>query len=108
MSPRKDKHLKAIVSMIVRDHILNCNFVVVWEDFSIIGRWSNHYLLKTKVFLLKDTTSIKKEQIVTGPASILLISLGHFCVKSMIAKMLYELPNTVNYNSKSLYLLSIS
>ena len=109
MSPRKDKHLKAIVSMIVRDHILNCDFVVVWEDFSIIGRESNHYLLKTKwSFFIKGYNLLKKEQIFTGAASILPISLGHFCIKSMIAKMLYELPNTVNYNSKSLYLLSIS
>ena len=34
--------------MSVRDHMLNCNHVVAWEDFSIIGRESNDYLLETK------------------------------------------------------------
>ena len=38
--------------------MLNYDDTVAWEDFSIIGRESNHYLLETKeAFSLHDTTS---------------------------------------------------
>ena len=57
VSPRTGKWFKGTLSTSVRDHMLNCDHTVAWEDFSIIGRESNHYLLETKESLsLNETT----------------------------------------------------
>ena len=42
----------------------NCDHTVVWEDFSIIGRESNHYLLETKesVFIKRDNPSLNRNK----------------------------------------------
>ena len=48
VSPRTGKQVKGMLSTSVRDHMLDCDHIVAWEDFSIIGRESNHYLLETK------------------------------------------------------------
>ena len=48
VSPRTGKRVKGTLSPSVRDHMLDCDHRVAWEDFSIIGRESNHYLLETK------------------------------------------------------------
>ena len=53
-SPRTGKKVEGTLSTSVRDHMLNCNHKAVWEDFSVIGRGSNGYLLgKKKAFSLK-------------------------------------------------------
>ena len=48
----------------VRDHMLNCDHALAWEDFSIIGRESNHYLLETKesLFIKRDNTSLNRNK----------------------------------------------
>ena len=57
VSPRTGKRVKGTLSTSARETMLNCNHTVTWEDFSIIGKESNHYLLETKkAFLLNETT----------------------------------------------------
>ena len=48
VSPRTGKPVKGTLSMSVRDRMLDCDHTEAWEDFSIIGRESYHYLLETK------------------------------------------------------------
>ena len=48
VSPRTGKHLKRTLSNSVRDHMLNCNHVVVWDVFKVFGRKPNHWLLEIK------------------------------------------------------------
>ena len=55
VSPRTGKRVKRILSTSVRDHMLNCEHTVALENFSIIGRESNHYILETK-----ESLSIKR------------------------------------------------
>ena len=38
VSPRTGKRVKGTLSTSVRDHMLDCDHTVAWEDFSIIGR----------------------------------------------------------------------
>ena len=73
VSPRTGKQVKGTLSTSVRDHMLNCEHTVTWEDFSIIGRESNHYLLETKESLLikRDNPSL-----LSGAVFILTISIG--------------------------------
>ena len=47
VSSRTGKRMKGTLSASVRDH-----HTLAWEDFSIIDRESNHYLLETKESLL--------------------------------------------------------
>ena len=57
VSPRTGKRVKGMLSTSVRDHMLDCDHTVAWEDFSIIGRDSNHYYWKQKkAFSLNETT----------------------------------------------------
>ena len=44
VSPRTVKRVKGTLSTSVRDHMFDCDHIVACEDFSIIGRESNHYL----------------------------------------------------------------
>ena len=46
------------------DHMLNCDHIVAWEDFSIIGRESNHLLLETKesLFIKRDNLSLNRNK----------------------------------------------
>ena len=64
VSPRTGKRVKGTLSTSVRDHMLNCNHTVAWEDFPIIGRESNHYLLETKesLFIKRDKTSLNRNK----------------------------------------------
>ena len=64
VSPRTGKRVKGTLSTSVRDHMLNCNHTVAWEDFSIIGRESNHYLLETKesLFIKRDEPSLNRNK----------------------------------------------
>ena len=59
VSSKTGKTIKGTLSMSVRDHMWNSNHVVAWEDFSIISRESNHYLLETKesLFIKRDNPS---------------------------------------------------
>ena len=56
VSPRTGKQVKVSLFTSVRDHMLNCDHTVAWEDFSIISRESKHYLLETKesLFIKRD------------------------------------------------------
>ena len=38
LSPRTGKHLKGTLSTSVRDHMLDCNHMVTWDDFKVLGR----------------------------------------------------------------------
>ena len=38
VSPRTGKHLKGTFSTSLRDHLLDCNHVVAWDDFKVLGR----------------------------------------------------------------------
>ena len=51
VSPRTGKRVKGMLSTSVRDHMLNSDHTVACEDFSIIGRESNHYLLERQSLL---------------------------------------------------------
>ena len=62
VSPRTGKHLKGTLSTSVRDHMLDCNHVVAWDDFKVFGRESNHWLLEIKesLFIKRDRPSLNK------------------------------------------------
>ena len=64
MSPRTGKRVKSTLSTSVRDHMIDCDHRVAWEDFSIIGRESNHYLLETKesLFIKRDNPTLNKNK----------------------------------------------
>ena len=40
VSPRTGKHLRGTLSISVRDHILDCNHMVAWDEFKLLGRES--------------------------------------------------------------------
>ena len=63
VSPRTGKHLKGTLSTSVRDHMLDCNHVVAWDDFKVLERESNHWLLEIKIkslFIKRDRLSLNK------------------------------------------------
>ena len=62
VSPRTGKHLKGTLSTSVRDHMLDCNHIVAWDDFKVLGRESNHWLLEIKesLFIKRDRPSLNK------------------------------------------------
>ena len=62
VSPRTDKHLKGTLSAFLRDHMLDCNHLVAWDDFKVLGRQSHHWLLETKesLFIKRDRLSLNK------------------------------------------------
>ena len=64
VTPRTDKRVKGTLSTSVKDHILDFDHTVTWEDFSIIGRESNHYLLETKesLFIKRDNPSLNRNK----------------------------------------------
>ena len=39
---------KELCQPLWRDHMLNCNHVVAWDDFQVLGRDTNHWLLEIK------------------------------------------------------------
>ena len=55
------KHLKGTLSTSVRDHMLDCNHLVAWDDFKLLGRKSNHWLLEIKksLFIKRDRPLLK-------------------------------------------------
>ena len=62
VSSRTGKHLKGTLSISVRDHMLDCNHMVAWDDFKVLGRESNHWLLEIKesLFIKRDNPSLNK------------------------------------------------
>ena len=62
LSPRTGKHLKGTLSTSVRDHMLDCNHMVAWDDFKVLGRESNHWLLEIKesLFIKRDKPLLNK------------------------------------------------
>ena len=59
MSRRTGKRVKGTLSTSVRDDLLDCDHTAAWEDFSIIGRESNHYTTywkQKKAFSLNETS----------------------------------------------------
>ena len=58
------KRVKGTLSTSVRDHMFDCDHTAAWEDFSIIGRESNHYLLETKesLFIKRDNPSLNRNK----------------------------------------------
>ena len=62
VSPRTGKHLKGTLSTSMKDHMLDCNHIVVWDDFEVLGRESNHWLLEIKesLFIKRDRPSLNK------------------------------------------------
>ena len=64
VSPRTGKRVKGMLSTSVRDCMLDCDHIAAWEDFSIIGIESNHYLLETKesLFIKQDNPSLYRNK----------------------------------------------
>ena len=64
VSARTGKRVKDTLPSSVRDHMLDCDHTVALEDFSIIGRESNHYLLETKesLFIKRDNPSLNRNK----------------------------------------------
>ena len=62
VSPQTGKHLKGTLSTSVRDHMLDCNHIVTWDDFKVLGRESNHWLLEINetLFIKRDRLSLNK------------------------------------------------
>ena len=62
VSPRTEKRVKGTMSTSVRDHMLLCDHIVSYDDFSVLGRESSHYLLETKesLFIKRDKPSLNK------------------------------------------------
>ena len=62
--PRTGQRVKGTLSSSVKDYMLDCDHIVAWEDFCIIGRESSHYLLETKerLFIKRDNTSLNRNK----------------------------------------------
>ena len=48
VSPRTGKQVQGTLSTSFRDRMLDCDHTAAWEDFSIIDKELNQYLLKAK------------------------------------------------------------
>ena len=68
VSRRTGKRVKGTLSTSVRDHMLVCDHTVAWEDFSIINRESDHYLLEIKesLFIKRDNPSLNRNKYSQG------------------------------------------
>ena len=64
VSARTGKTVKGTLSTSVRGHMLDCDHIVAWKEFSIIGRESNHYLFETKesLFIKRDNPSLNRSK----------------------------------------------
>ena len=57
VSPRTGKRAKDTLSTSVRDHMLNCDHTVAWEDFSVLVKsQTTTYWKQKKAFSLNETT----------------------------------------------------
>ena len=61
--PRTGKIVKGTLSTSVRDHMLECDHTVTWDDFKVLEREreSKHWLLEIKesLFIKRDKLSLK-------------------------------------------------
>ena len=62
VSPRTGKIVKGTLSTSVRDHMLECDHIVTWDDFRVLEKESNHWLLdiKESLFIKRDKSSLNK------------------------------------------------
>ena len=62
VSFRTGKIVKDTLSTYVRDHMLEWDHIVTWDDFKVLGRESNHWLLEIKesLFIKRDKPSLNK------------------------------------------------
>ena len=62
VSPRTGKHLKRTLATPAKDHMLDCNPMVAWDDFKVLERESNHWLLEIKesLFIKRDKPLLNK------------------------------------------------
>ena len=62
MSPQTGKIVKGTFSTSVRDHMLKYDHIVTWDDFKVLGREPNHWLLDIKecLFIKRDKPSLNK------------------------------------------------
>ena len=62
VSPQTGKIFKGTLSTSVRDHMLECDHSVTWDDFKVLGRESQHWLLETKesLFIKTEKPSLNK------------------------------------------------
>ena len=62
VSPQTGKIVKGALSTSVSDHMLQCDHIVTWDHFKVLGRESNHWLLEIKESLLikRDKPSLNK------------------------------------------------
>ena len=64
VSRRTGKRVKGTLSTSVKDHMLDFDHNVAWEDFCIIGRESNHDLLEIKesLFIKRDNPFLNRKK----------------------------------------------
>ena len=62
MSPRTGKIVKGTLSTSVLVHMLESDHTVTWDDFKVLGRESNHWLVVIKeiLFIKRDKPSLNK------------------------------------------------
>ena len=60
--PRSSKLFQGIFPTAVRDHMLDCNQLVAWDSFKVLGRESSHLLLEIKenLFTKRDRRLLNK------------------------------------------------
>ena len=60
VSPWTGKIVKGTLSTSVRDHMLECDHIVTRDDFRVLERESNHWLLdiKESLFIKRDKSSL--------------------------------------------------
>ena len=60
VSPPTGKHLKGTLSTSVRDRILVCNHIVAWNEFKVLGKESDYWLMEIKesLFIKRDWPSL--------------------------------------------------
>ena len=54
VSYRTGNIIKGTISTSVRDHMLECDHIVTWDDFKVLGRESNHWGERVKPLALGD------------------------------------------------------
>ena len=56
------KIVKGTLSTSVCEHMLECDHIVTWDDFKVLGRESNNWLLEIKesLFIKRDKPSLNK------------------------------------------------
>ena len=62
MSPRTVKIVKGTLSTFVGDHMFECDHIITWDDFKVLGRESDYWLLEIKesLFIKRDKPSLNK------------------------------------------------